>query len=484
MKFIGITLKYGFFQKKVIFSDMANIVYSKKNSTGKTTFLRAIFYAMGYPIPSTKGLKFDKMEFWLDIENNSKIYKIYRHNSYLSIDDGKFQFDYYLPTDFYEILIKLTGNQNKEILDNLLGAFYLDQEKGWTLLNRGKVIGNISFSIESLARGLGDKDCSDQLQQLDALERQIKKYEYMHSVAKYQNELYEMGEDISYDHPEEVRDIRLETFKVERRSLLEEQKQIKSILRKNRLLADYISDLKLTVLSNNGEEIPVTKDTLVGFDDNLELLATRREMLSEQLSEINRKISSLEKQKIKEGQLLKIETIIESFDSDINKIYVDEIAVQNIIDELKKRRRELKETILDMTNHNNYAINKLQNYISLYAKELGVRDEYIYPYVKNIFSKDLKSLSGTLLHNVVFSFKLAYIKLIREATGIVLPIVLDSPSGREVELSTVEKMLKIIQRDYFDHQLIVASIHDYDLNHKKIIEFNDRLFSETDMIIS
>ena len=63
-----------------------------------------------------------------------------------------------------------------------------------------------------------------------------------------------------------------------------------------------------------------------------------------------------------------------------------------------------------------------------------------------------------------------------------LPIVLDSPTGREVEHRTVEAMLKIIQRDYPDHQLIVASIHDYDLKDKKIIEFKDRLFSSTDIM--
>ena len=82
----------------------------------------------------------------------------------------------------------------------------------------------------------------------------------------------------------------------------------------------------------------------------------------------------------------------------------------------------------------------------------------------------------------LFSFKLAYVKLIKEKTGIILPIVLDSPSGREVEYKTVENMLKLIQRDFPEHQLIVASIHDYDLSDKKIIEFKDRLFSHTDLM--
>lgn len=44
------------------------------------------------------------------------------------------------------------------------------------------------------------------------------------------------------------------------------------------------------------------------------------------------------------------------------------------------------------------------------------------------------------------------------------------------------KMVKIIQRDYQEHQLIVASIYDYDLDNKNIIEFNERLFDNTDIM--
>ena len=135
-----------------------------------------------------------------------------------------------------------------------------------------------------------------------------------------------------------------------------------------------------------------------------------------------------------------------------------------------------------MTKQDNGVILELHNCISAYAKELDVSETYVPPNKDYIFTNDLKSLSGTILHKIVFSFKLAYIKLIKEKTGIILPIVLDSLTGREVEHSTVEKMLKIIQRDFSDHQLIVVSIYDYDLRDKKTIEFKDRLFSSTDVM--
>lgn len=482
MKIVEITLKEGMFEKKVNFSENTTIIYSQKNTTGKTTFLRAIFYALGYPVPSTKGIKFEDMEFWLTVSNAGKIYKLYRQNSYLSIDDGIESKDYSLPTDFHEVLSILTECETTDVLDNLLGACYLDQEKGWTLLNRGKVIGSISFNIEALVRGLGGKNCADELQQLEAVKRELKKYEYMYSVADYQEALYETGDDIDYDAPEEVIDRRIEVLTAEREPILEELKQIKSILRKNKMLAEYISKFKLIVQSSTGEEVPVTRETLVGFEDNNAILTARREMLASELESVNRKMASLEKKKDKEERLFDVQTAIQAFDSDIKKINVDAVATQKIIDQLRRERQRLQDKIRSLTKQDNHVVLELHECISAYAKELDVGETYVSPSRDYIFTSDLKSLSGTILHKIVFSFRLAYIKLIREKAGIILPIVLDSPSGREVERETVEKMLNIIQRDYSEHQLIVASIYNYELKDKIVIELKDSLFSNTDII--
>ena len=247
MKFVEITLKEGFLEKKVTFSRLVNMIYSQANSSGKTTFMRSILYAAGYPIPSTKGIKFEDMEFWLTVENAGKQFKIYRHASYLSIDDGETEQGYSLPTDFHEIQQILTGCTNIDVLDNLLGAFYMDQEKGWTLLNRGKVIGSIGFNIEALVRGLAEKDCSRELQQLEGVKRELKKYEYMHSVAQYQQEINEVGENLVFDSTDEIIERDIEILRTEMAPVDAELKQIKNILRKNKLLAEYIAEMKLIV---------------------------------------------------------------------------------------------------------------------------------------------------------------------------------------------------------------------------------------------
>lgn len=481
MKINKLVIKDGIFEKSFEFSGCSNLVYSIKNSVGKTTLLRAILYALGYPVPSTKGIKFNEMEFFLALQSNGEIYHLYRHDSYLSIDHNSKQMDFSLPTDFHEIMTLLTGCCNADIIDNLLGAAYVDQEKGWTLLNRGKVIGNISFNIEALVRGLSGRDCTSEIHDLQAVETQLKKYKYMYSVAKYQNELYYSGENLEFDTAGEDRDVALDSLRLEREPLLAEAKQIKNILRKNRMLVDYISELKLTVVSSTGEEIPVTKTTLIGFMDNTELLVARREMLHERVRRLNRTIQALEKQQEEDDQMFRIQTAIEEFDSDIKKIHVDPIATKHIVDQLNTQRKELRNHIKTLTQRNNDVVVQIYDVINAYARELGVDETHVAPNPDFIFTKDLKSLSGAILHKIVFSFKLAYIRLIKEKAGIVLPIILDSPSGREVESNTVQTMLSIIQRDFPEHQLIVASIYNYDLRDKKTIEIKSKLFEDAEI---
>lgn len=57
-----------------------------------------------------------------------------------------------------------------------------------------------------------------------------------------------------------------------------------------------------------------------------------------------------------------------------------------------------------------------------------------------------------------------------------MPIILDSPSGREVSMDNVNEMMAILAEDFTDHQIIIASIYNsYDFSNKNIIELKERL---------
>ena len=86
-----------------------------------------------------------------------------------------------------------------------------------------------------------------------------------------------------------------------------------------------------------------------------------------------------------------------------------------------------------------------------------------------------KELSGAVLHKTVFAFRLAYIIEIEKALGIKLPIILDSPSGKEVDQANIQLVVDILKRDFSDNQIIIASIFRYDFDEVNTIEIVNRL---------
>lgn len=171
-----------------------------------------------------------------------------------------------------------------------------------------------------------------------------------------------------------------------------------------------------------------------------------------------------------------VKTTLEQFDLDIARINVDALATQRIIAKLEKERKELEESVISSVKQDNPLIGELHQLISGYAMQLGLDDKYVSERNDYIFTNDLKSLSGAIFHKIVFAFKISYIKLIQKHTGVYLPVILDSPSGRELSLENINEMMTILSEDYSDYQIIIASIYNnYDLPNKKIIELQDRL---------
>lgn len=235
--------------------------------------------------------------------------------------------------------------------------------------------------------------------------------------------------------------------------------------------------MKIAVKGSDGNPIPVNRDTIIGFDFSVEFLLAKRKMISSKISTLKGKAEKYERKQTEQLQLVKTETLIESFDRNISKIEVDQMAVSRVISSLEKEKRKLKKQITLLTKHNNDVVTRIHNTIMKYAKELDF-EQYSNPSSDYIFTDDLKSLSGTILHKIVFSFKLAYIVEVQKKLNITLPIILDSPSGREITKENVKSMIDILNRDFSDNQIILASIFQYDIDNINVIEIEDRLINE------
>ena len=132
--------------KKFDFANGNTLIYSNKNSVGKTTLIRILLYSMVYNVPSTKGLSFKKLNLKLQIDCDGNKEVIERYGNRVVAFSNIFFMD--SVRDRNELHSRMSGISDPQILKNILALVYFDQEKGWTLLNRGTVIGGIKFKIE------------------------------------------------------------------------------------------------------------------------------------------------------------------------------------------------------------------------------------------------------------------------------------------------------------------------------------------------
>ena len=278
MRFQSIRIKEGLSERTINFSDGANLIHSGKNSCGKTTLLRLMLYSLGYNIPSTKRMRFDQceVESHLNCENLGDIVAIRYNKDFLELTYKKEKATFVLPAQEKELHELLFGCTDEVILKNLLGAFYIDQEKGWTLLNRGTVIGSVHFNIEELIRGLSGCDCSALLQEEAKLERDISKYKQMFSIAQYREQVEAtMGSLVTENYSEQAtNEIQQLLFQIG--GIKRELKRVDKTLSSNKNFRKFVSEMKLIVQDAQGNQIQVTEDNILGLNDSIEILISKR----------------------------------------------------------------------------------------------------------------------------------------------------------------------------------------------------------------
>lgn len=460
--------------KSYTFSSGANLIYSKKNQAGKTTLLRILLYSLGYAIPNTKNMKFEKCKTETVVESNGITYTIIREDEYLLVKSNSNETYYILPEELNSFHKELFSTENLDVLNNMLGVYYMDQEKGWTLLNRGVVIGKIRFNIQQFVLGLSGRDYAKLQSELDLLEREINKYQQMKNMAQYQQEVYEEKGDIVHDTYDETlqRDLAVCNFDLE--ALNKELRQINGVIKDNKTFSKFIDRMSLKVKAPNGDEIPVNKDTVIGLSDNMNFLFSRRRLLVSQISKLNNKITQLRNVIYYNSQQPTAESLIQAFDKNISAISIDSKAVDNIMSELSARYEEVKKALQELTKLNNPVLQQMYETVMKYADELELNN-YMTSSVDFLFTSNLKELTGATLTKMVFAFKMAYINAVKSSLNIKLPIILDSPSGKELDHDNIQKLMNILNKDFPDHQVIIASIFSYDLDNLSIMELHGKI---------
>lgn len=474
MRFIRLVIKRGYFEKIFDFENLT-LIKSKENSVGKTSLLRMLLYSLGFQIPSTMGFNFENYTFenFVETPTGRKIV-VRREKDYIELIEEANTDIFTLPIELHNVLERVFEISNRLVLENLLGAFYFDQEKGWTLLNRGKVIGKIPFNIEKLISGLSNRSVEELDRELALIEDNLKKYIIMRNTAQYQKELLkQFGPKSRTLEPgyNESREIEL---KLERQELDLELKKLEAVIKKNRSFIKYVSSFDIRVISPDGSIIPVDEKTVVGFNDQMNYLIEKRKLLSREVVNLDKAIDEVSRKTDQDTLFPKGPSISDRFNFEVLGLDLNQERIFREISTLESQRAIIRERRTAMIKLNNPIIGFLYNIVAKYTRELEV-NHCISPRSDYIFTDNLKGLSGVILHKIVFSFKLAYILAIQEYCNVKLPLIVDSPRSKEITEDEIKRMMAILPRDFVDHQVIVASLYDFGLDYSKEIIVEDQL---------
>lgn len=278
---------------KDYFSPRRNLIHSASNTKGKTTYVRMLFYALGYKMPEPKGVKFNNIKTKIEFEEKNIDYVVTRDKNILTLKSKNRTMTYVLPMGHEDFLSYIFDYKKLSVLRNLLGIIYIDQEKGWTLLNRGVVVGRIKFSIEDLLAGLNNVDVNSLTERKLILENRKKKCEALLDLNKLKEEVFEEnGEILISDIEKELNNnISLCNIKIseKKRSL----NQINSVIEENKKFYDYIDSMNLSVQKDE-VVIDVNRSNLVNAPQANDYLLARRNMIMFDIEKIKKEKSVFE----------------------------------------------------------------------------------------------------------------------------------------------------------------------------------------------
>lgn len=468
------------------FSGRSNLFFSKDNTKGKTTYLRLLFYSLGYAVPSMKGIDFSKVRCEIYFKNKTQEFCAKRNNNSLELYKGdKHIRTFDLPSEHTDFLATIFDYTNISVLNNLLGFLYVDQEKGWSLLNRGTVIGRIKFSIEELLAGLNKTDISNLLERKKKLLYDKDKYTALLDLQSLSEQAYENnGESFSNELEEEyINRISLLNLKIQR--IKESTKEIDNLIQKEKSFFNYIDSMQLSILDSQGVEIDVTSDKLINYSKHIDYLKARRSILVLESEKLKREKAIVEEQLFDLRNKLYANTVFDNgkdnpFNTSSLRVVdfasVDQEAVSSALDDTKAELKKVRKSIKKAVKTQNLYIDKIYNRVIEYAKKLGIEERIVHKQ-DYIFTTDLKSHSGAVLQKLVLCFKLAFLKVIEEEMDTKLFMAIDSPKSKEIDKKNTDLIINLLKEELKDSQLFIASIYDeYDCE-KKIV-FDNKAIEE------
>lgn len=446
-------------EKKITFGSGTNLIYSDKNSMGKTTLIRVVLWCLGFEIPSSKGIDFNYIKFSLTVQNYQDkeiVIKSDDDNNIILIADGEQK---RLPKDGWRsvVISVVFGIDDAVMQNNLLGAFYIDQEQGWNVANRGKVVGRNMFSIEDVLLSLSKSNAKEIDNQISRLNEEIKGYKGLLSMSQSAVELGRKENEPEMEDAAGLIRTRLYELRVRKKYCLDRLQALNSALKDTEFIKELIDGYHLSVKLDDGKSILVTSERIEGLDDHSLLIQTRRDILRHELGKYKEEEEILKRDLERIEDREQRESYLHYCMTKIRSIEIRQETVKDIVVHLRYRRRVCNTQKRNLMSED--VMEKMSASMCSYLEQLVPR--HIYSRLKQqILTSEFAPFSGAERSKRVLAFKMTYIKIIRDFYGVKLPIIVDSPFAKEMDMDNYNRFMKILRRDFSEHQIIIASIHE------------------------
>lgn len=440
-----------------------NLIWSKSNSKGKTTLIRFILFSLGFDIPSTKKINMKSYTTNLEIENNNKVLKLIRNKNILVVkcESEQFQKEYNLDDSCIQAQSVIFGNDNAKLIENFLGTFYIDQEKGWTLINRGRVISSkIRFNVEDFILGLSNVDVSSLDAKINCKTAEINRYSAILNIV-------ELDETQQVNYKEDENIIRL---KNQRANIVynigELEKQINdlaNLIENNDNLVKMIESYKLSVRIDGNKHIRVTRDNIVDFNINQFMLESQKKELLIEKSFLNEKLNNINIELSNYDTLINVDDISKQVVRQVKDSSLNQAHLEHLIEQLKNEKKNYEKQKDNIVASRGSIVTYIATKIKEYATKIGVYEGYIDKESNYLFTRNLKEYSGALYHKVTLCYRLAYYSAVKEYCNIDMPFIIDSPGSAEVDSDGMKSIINLVNDVVKENQIIISSIFDEDL---------------------
>ena len=463
-------LEEGFHFREVEFTNHT-LIYSKSNSQGKTALIRLILHSLGFNIPSISGMNFFLVTtiITLDLEGEEII--LSRNGNNIQYKNGTVLLNFLLPNDTKQLHALIFHIDELNLLDNILGAMYVDQTRGPVVLNRGDIIGNINFNVERFMAGIQGTNIDSLTVSIANEKKNLKDYKSIFTVANYkiENELdYIDVEQANKGNPNNyLQELTLLNSKL--KEINKKAKDINSIILENKRFINIIEGYKLYVLDKDGSEIKVDSNNIIGFVDNTMLLKTQLKILEVEKKNIEKDIIKLKQSNESEELFKDIKDYKTIIDEKMRGINIDYNRIVSIINNTENKIKTLKKDLKDKILLNSHVVDYINEIMYKCSEKLGVRKHI----EKNgIFTSKVQNKTGAISYKIIICFRIAFIKAVDKYKGIKLPFIIDSLRNTELDEKNAIDILILIDEMIPDHQTIIASVFDYDKYIDSIIEIS------------